>query len=493
MIHSKLFKPLQQLPVSLRLTLIYGFSLVVTKAVALIMVPFTTHFLAPADYGRLDVLQTLADLLSIVIGMGLADTLFRFAGMAKSDEERKVVTANLVGMALLIGAVTFFLTQISAPWIATLLPGDISVVQTRLILGSLALGGVSTICLSWLRMCDLAGFFFSASVGRVILQAVLSAALLILGFGVTGVMAAGFIAAAAMFLGLFFYQWHHTGIRFDFKLMKGYAIYGVPLIFAGMSGFILGSFDRWILAEIVGTAEMAQYALAAKFGLITAMMIQPFDMWWLPKRFKVLKAEGGELRCAQLGAIGVSIGIIAAVCVAAIGPLLIEVLTPSSYHQATKYVPWMAVLAVLHNVNTNLGLGCYNCRTTTWPALIDAMAAAVAVIGYIVLIPRWGIEGTIVATAVALSLRLLVTITISQRITPLPYAGYRLAILAIVALGAITILQLSQNTIDILLFGTLGSMLVTVAAFSLELIPLPPQLRFFSFLNFVPKSQREYH
>ncbi len=66
----------------------YVLALGVSKGISLLMVPVFTHYLLPADYGRLDVLQTLANLLTIVVAMGLADTLYRFAGEAGQDEER---------------------------------------------------------------------------------------------------------------------------------------------------------------------------------------------------------------------------------------------------------------------------------------------------------------------------------------------------------------------------------------------------------------------
>ena len=74
---------------AVRQSLTYGFGLAAGKAVSLLLVPVFTHFLSPADYGRLDVLQTLADLLSIVIAFGLSDTLYRFAGAAGDAIERK--------------------------------------------------------------------------------------------------------------------------------------------------------------------------------------------------------------------------------------------------------------------------------------------------------------------------------------------------------------------------------------------------------------------
>jgi O-antigen/teichoic acid export membrane protein len=467
-----MLKRLSTLPPALRQTLIYGLSLVAVKAVSLLMVPFATHFLTPADYGRLDILQTLADLLSIVIGMGLADTLFRFTGQAKNEEEQKIVAANLLGLALIIGAVAALVTQLGATWIVSMLPGGVTEVQVRLILGSLAMGGISTLALSRMRMRDQAIPYAVGSVSRVVVQAFASGLLLVLGFGVTGFMAGSFFAGSLLALWLLWPYYRDTGVRFDFDRIKQYVRYGSPLIFVGIAGFVLGSFDRWILADAIGTAAMADYALAAKFGLITAIMIQPFDLWWLPRRFKVLPQENGPQQCAYLGGVGVTIGISSAVMVAAIGPLLIEWLTPVSYHGATQYVPWMAFLAVLHNTNMTLGMGSYSAKTTSWPAIIDGCAAGIAVIGYTTLIPLWGIWGTILATAIALSARLLATLFISQRITHLPYAFKRLLLLFGTALIGTSALQLLEGSVQKLGVGIALVVVIAVLALSLKLVKI---------------------
>ena len=159
--------------------------------------------------------------------------------------------------------------------------------------------------------------------------------------------------------------------------------------------------------------------------------------------------------------------------VAAIGPLLIEWLTPFSYHGATKYVPWMAFLAVLHNTNMTLGMGSYSAKTTSWPAIIDGGAAGIAVIGYTSLIPQWGIWGAIWATAIALSLRLLATLFISQRITHLPYSFGRLLVLFGLAIVGTSALQLLDNSISILGGGLALLLTIAATAMLLGLIKVP--------------------
>ncbi|MCO4757066.1 MAG: lipopolysaccharide biosynthesis protein [Oceanospirillaceae bacterium] len=463
---------LTNLPRALQHSLVYAAALALSKGFALIMVPIATHYLTPADYGRLDVLQTLADLLSIVIGMGLAETLFRFAGSEEDSVERRRASANIFGMALSLGALALIIGQLAAPQISQLLPGGIAIVETRLILASLALVGTILVPLAWLRMQGNPWLYLLGTAGRVALQVAIAVPLLMMGFGVVGVLTGTLLSALCLSGWLIWKQLQDTGIRFEFTRFRMYSAYGGPLIFVGMAGFILGSFDRWILADAVGTAEMAQYALAAKFGLITAVFIQPFDLWWHARRFSCLQEANGPQRCAQFAAIGVVIAMFSCLIIAAAGPTLVRVLTPEAYHQSIQYIPWLAALAALHNATSTLGFGAMSESNTVRPALIDGVAAAVALAAYLTLIPEYHAWGAIAATTLALSLRFIMMYRISQRTLSLPYPIRRLTLMLLLCLVALIVIPSSPLSWlnGVISLGALLSFAIT--SVMLGLIPL---------------------
>lgn len=451
-------KILNRLPPALQQSAIYALALAGAKGVSLIMVPIFTHYLSPADYGRLDVLQTLADVLSIVIGLGLAETLFRFCG-EDTDQKASETAATLYGMSWIIALIALVITQTAAPFFTQHLPGDITLVQTRLILASLALSGTILVPLAWMRLRGKAKLYLWGTLGRTLFQAGLAALFLIIGFGITGFVAAGFIGCVSLSIFVGYVQMKDTGIRFSLKSFQTYGPYGGPLIFAGCAGFILGSFDRWILAEAIGTAEMAQYALAAKFGLITAVLIQPFDMWWHAKRFHTLNAVNGPQECAKYASIAMVVVSTAVITVSCLSPLLITLLTPSSYHASIAYVPYLVLFAGLHNLTQTLGFGIYTQKTTKWPAFIDGSAAVIALIAYFNLIPIYGIYGAIIATFMALSLRFLMTFLIAQKICFIPYPYIKMITLSIYTVACVFVISSFTEPYLQILFA-LGSLVV---------------------------------
>ena len=56
----------------------YALATLAGRGIGFLMLPVVTGHLAPADYGTLELLAALADAGGILLGFGLADTLFRF-------------------------------------------------------------------------------------------------------------------------------------------------------------------------------------------------------------------------------------------------------------------------------------------------------------------------------------------------------------------------------------------------------------------------------
>lgn len=460
-----------RLPPALQQTLLYAFSILVAKGVSFVMVPVFTQFLSPEDYGRLDILQTLADLLSVVVGLGLADSVYRFAGSARGEAERRKATASIFGIAMASGLIFLAAGQIAAPWITIALPGGIATSETRLLLISLAASGLILVPLAWLRMNNRAGIYAIASAGRSVIQAGLATLMLVLGFGVWGVLLAGMIACMVLATSLALYQLRQTGMTIAAARTREHVAFGGPLVLAGAAAFVLGSCDRWILAAFVGVEAVAIYAVAVKFALIVAMAAQPFELWWLARRFPMLNGPDGEKRVAVAAGTGVVWTVLCGVGVAATAPTAIRLMTPEAYHAAASLAPWLCGIAVLHAVTGILNIGIYSGRTG-WDAFrVEATIAVIALALYFLLIPELGVTGAILATAVAQVARLSLVVWLAQRRRRLPYRLGRLGLL--LAMGGVAVAVIGQQTdpLSEVLMGTLALGIIAGSGLLLGLAP----------------------
>ena len=440
---------------------LYGVALLFGKGLSFVMLPIVTGALSPAEYGALELIAATADVAGIVLGLGLADALFRFG-----REPR--MAASLLSLGLLVGTLVAAAGLAAAPAIARTEELPVSTDDLRLLVVSLAITATIQIPLAFLRFKDRPGLFALVSVGKAGIQALLVFVFLQAELGLTGILLAGCIVDTGAAMLLVALQTRDTGIAFDRAALRRAMPYALPLVVSGMFGFCLGSFDRWFLALNVSVEEIAHYGLAAKFGLLAAFAMQPFEMWWYPRRLAMTETAEGRTRSVAAVGIGFTWAAFCATGVAAFGPVAIRMITPESYHAAAAWVPWTAAIAFLHTVSNLLNVGCYVGRTSWLPMGVNGVGALCAVAGYLILIPQYGVAGTIAATLLAQSARLSLFFAISQRRVPLPHRAVGMVLVA--AIG--TAVPLAAVLGGAPLWSMLSPLAVLVAAGLTGLVPL---------------------
>ena len=420
--------PLQQ-------ALYYGLGILLMKGLSLFMLPVFTAYLLPAEYGRLEVILALASIGSLLLGFGLSDALYRYAGLAESQGERQAVLRNVFSLSLLLGVLLTLPLYALAGQIADWLPGQASALEVRLLLLAVALEGCIGIPLAWLRMCQRARLFFWLSTAKVAVQALLSFYWLAHGWGVLGVLLAGTVSALLLAAWLLFDCCRQFGLRLEWRRVPELLSYGGPMMISGFAGFILAGLDRWWLAAQLGEAGMAPYALASKLALACGILMQPFALWWYPRRFALLQEPDGLARAAQMAVLGSLLAVLLAGAVGLVAPLLILWLTPSDYHQAIGLLPWLIAAMACKQMAELLNLGCYVERNSNLQMYINVATALLAVLAYALWIAPYGVYGALWAILLCYGLRLLLFYGISQRRLYLPYRLAPLLLAALLAAG----------------------------------------------------------
>lgn len=411
------------LPEGLKQTLLYGSSVAFMKGLSLLMLPFIAHHLSPEAFGRLEVVSTLAVIGSILVGMGLESTLFRFAGTARTETERRQLAANIFTLALIIGVLSWGAGLLFAQPLSLIIPGQPSVYDVQLVLSMLALEGCIAIPLGWLRMRNRVSTFFFFTTGRAFFQAVLVLALLSLERGVSGVLEAGLIAALGQALLLGYRHIIELGFGLTRAVGVRVLIYSVPIVASGLVAFALNGLDRWVLADYAGLIDVALFGVAAKFSLAVILLMQPFGMWWTPRRFAVLDQPDGHEKVARLIMLGVALTLFIAVIVALISPVLIATLLPEDYAAAGQYAVALVAVMALKEMAELVNIGCFVGKTTLAQLLINVVTAIVGVVGMFLWTPFYAVWGIIGALMLAQGLRFILFFIASQHYLRLPYAS----------------------------------------------------------------------
>jgi len=404
---------------------LYGLSIFLMKGISLVMLPVYTSYIIPSDYGRLEVLVVFSNIVSIILGFGLVEALYRFVGLADGLEQKKRHAAECLFIASIITAISYTIFHFYSKELLTFLPGNISENELYLLGIALSFGGLINIPLAWLRITERAGLFFTISMLKVILQVSLTFYWLIDGWGITSILASGAVSSVIVAIILCFIQLKETKILFSIKHIKSIVIYAGPIFIGGAATFTLSGMDRWLLADHFGATEIAAYAIAIKFALVPALLIQPFTLWWFPKRFSVLKEHDGKNINAHFAIVGAIISVLICGVLGLLGPLLIKYLTPVAYHSAIVILPWLLLCTLLKMLSDLLNLGCFVEKSSKVQMNINLVASAVGGLLLILLVPVFRVNGALIALIVAGVIRLVLFYYFSQKKIYLPYKfGY---------------------------------------------------------------------
>lgn len=400
---------------AIRDTAIYAVGVLLARAAPVITIPLLAHGLSTQEYGRLETLVMLAEIGGLLAGGGLSASVFRWAVLGDASARRRA-GAEALGAATMLALATAALGVLLLPFAAPLMPTPASATELRLIAVSFAVAAAVETPLALMRAEGRAMRFTLLSLARLALQIMLMAGFLRAGWGVTGALAAGALASAALALALMADLVPRVGWRLPGRTaLSQHALYGGPLMLAGLAGFAQGAGDRWIVAGAFGPTDLALYALAIKAATFTALAVRPYDMWWEANRMRLREGPDGRRRVLRAQLAGVGLGACAALGMALLGPWALRLATPEAYHAAAGLLPLAALVGALNVVASYAGAGVYFRRTGF--ALLGAnVATAVAALGlYMVAIPVWGLEGALAARGASYLLRAALYGAISVR------------------------------------------------------------------------------
>lgn len=411
----------------------YIVSVAFDKGFSIITIPLVAGYLVPADYGRLDVAVSLIEFIGLVMSFGMGETLIRFAGTAEDVDTRRKAGAELVGAALLVAAVLGAGLQIAAPWIASWLTISVGTGALRAALLGATLTALVEMPLVWVRLQGRVDLFLAFTATRSMVQVLLMWLVLKAGLGADGILIAngGVVVVIATLLGA--QQLRDTGIALSVIALKRVASYGVPIVGAMLAMFALGSLNRWFMSGTVPDSEIAFFGLAFKLALAAPLLLQPFALWWNPRRIAVLNGPGGLEESARAWGLGFSVLAVSALGVALIGPAFIELMLPKTYAGASFYLPFVVLICFLNELNTLCNVGVY-ARTTGLAVLaVNCAGAVAAVAGYLMLTGKLGVFGVVASMITGHIVRLALFIYLGREVAPIRYPW--LSASAMLALG----------------------------------------------------------
>ncbi|USD67794.1 oligosaccharide flippase family protein [Vibrio sp. SCSIO 43136] len=441
----------------------YAIGLFATKGLALMMLPVMANHLSSRELGELELYATIATFFALLIGIALHEALYRFVAGIESQSKRHKLASQLatINQSVAVGWVVLLLT-------ITQLLGWNSPALTLVFIG-LAIDAPLAIHLTWLRMQERVKAFVLCCVLTALLQASLVMIALINQWGVTGVLAASVVAHFIQYLVLQMLN----RFRWQLPLMSSaqeFFGYTSPLMGASLLAFGLNGAERWLIASTTSLEVLGQFAIAAKFALAMCILVQPFGMWWMPKRFTALKQQGvsAVARTTQIGVVWI---VLLTLAIAGSGQLFILHFLPSEYHPATDLLVICLAMAMSKEISELTNIGILANKQTTILLKIN-LVAMIGGLGLATLLSPLGIEAILLSLLTAQLGRTLAITTFSQRICLIPYAKWSiLGLIGVAYLGLIAF-YLADSSAQLITVAFAALSMVIGLSTAMNLLPM---------------------
>lgn len=413
----------------------------ISKAVSFFMLPLYTHYLTPADYGSIELIEQTLDVISIVAGSRLLGGVFRFYYKAKTEDERSAVISTSIWTVCLGYAVIALLAFAAAPFISRVVLGsDRYTGLVRLAALALATTAPTFVPTPFFRARGRFRLIAGAQLVRLAIQVTANVVLLtVVHAGAKSMFLSTLIANVCLGSVLSVMAFRQVGLHYSRRVAGDLYRFGVPLMATQAATFILTFGDRYFLRATATLGVVGLYGLAYQFAFLLALLAQtPIDMVWDPKRHEVAKRLDRDTIYSRMFVYLNVVLMSAAVGISLFVHIILQVMTPVAFWPAAHVVPVLLVAIVLQAWTSSQDIGILVTERTKWIAIANWIGAGVVLAAYAVLVPRFAAWGAAIATVIGYAVRYAAIYTVSQRLWPVRY-NWR-PVLRLAALAIVTVL-----------------------------------------------------
>src|SRR3954471_21463254 len=403
----------------------YTAASILSKVIAVALLPLYTRYLTPADYGAAEVLFAAVVLVSIVVRLGLIEAILRFY-YQEDENPAEVVASSFAGLFWLATLGALLLLPFAEPLSEAVLnrsaPG-----LARIAIGGLWVLTMWEFMLTLFRLEERARAFFVTTILNVLASIGLTVVLVVgLDEGARGLLIGSYAAGAAFVLVLIALQQRRLSLRFDRGLMRRLFDFGLPTMPAEVSLYLLNFVDRLIIVRSLGLAEAGLYSLAVKFAQAVNVLVRGFQLAWPPLAYSIRDDDEARRVYATI------VTLFVAACAWVVAGMwlfsrwIVRALAAPQFFDSYEAIGLIATAVTLYALYLVLVviLGRTGRTEFNLPAAIAALVANVIL--NLLLVPPLGIVGAGLALVVSYVVVLGLMYVFTQRLFPVPYEWGRL-------------------------------------------------------------------
>jgi O-antigen/teichoic acid export membrane protein len=447
-------------------TAVYGLGGLVSRILAVLLLPLYTSYLGPRGFGKIETVVALTTVLVIVLRLGISSAFFRFYFDTKDEAERTLVvrtsfwfTMTMATAGLAVGFV------LATPIAHALALGDDPWLVRAAFVGLWAQMNYEQLT-SLFRVEERSASFVAASVANVLITVGMTV-LLVVGLhkGPTGAVVGNFVGTLCVYLVLLGYRRYQLGLQLSRGLLREMNRFGLPLVPSALALWAINFIDRIFIAQYKGQAEVGVYSVAVRISSAIVFLMVAFRLAWPAFAYSIEDDRQAKRTYSYVLTYLVFVCSWLSLALGVLAPWLVHVLAPKpSFDRAAEAVALLSFAATAYAAYTVVAIGIGRARQTQFNWVVSGLAAAVNVVLNVILIPPYGMIGAAISTAAAYLALFLGMVVNSHRVYPVDYQWRRVLTLV----GAAVCLTVLGSVVDV----PLAVAILLALCYPLALLPL---------------------
>ena len=440
--------------------MIYGLGFLLLRGISFFLLPLYTNLLSEFDAGVIFLIYTLLAFLNPVYAYGMNASLFKFY----NNKNYSLTTTTTTSLCSLFFS-SFILSAILilfSPFLNVLIAGNnpsLNVINWFFWLSCvLFFDSFSSRAFVLLRLQQRPYYFLFISFSNIILSLFCNWLFIkhysLSSYGAVLAMCVVSCIQAALFLPIFISSIKLK--KFNFTLFKNMISFAVPFLPSALLLVLISFSDRWFIKYYLNIESVGLYGAGYKLGSIMSLAVTAFNLNWQPY---YLKNQNNNNEFGKIGSIAIVAFLALFVLLLVFIKKLIQIHWGSVYLVGVNFwdgvvvVPYVALGYFFYGIYILQMPSIFLLNKQNWGLLFWCFGALTNIAGNIILIPKLGIVGAGISSALAYFVMMLALVYKNFNWINIKYDYSAIASASFMSIVLLTIKYLLPNNNIIFFFG----------------------------------------
>lgn len=377
-------------------TLLFALGSLGSKFMVFLLMPLYTNALTPAEYGVSELVITGTNLLIPFVSVSIQDATLRFA-LDKNNKSGEVLKNTVLILA--IGSlVTCLLYPVMGLYEAIDGWTQYLAILTIIYMVRNALSiYIKAIGKTVLYTVDSVLYTLLLMVSNIVL-------LTFVKLGLAGYFYAIIISTVGSILFLCIFGHLISSClksRINRFLLKKMIVYSLPMILNSVSWWIINSSDKVMIEYFISASASGIYSVASKIPSILSTLTNIFNQAWIISSVSEYDTTRDGKFYSRIFTVFNCMLVMVASGIVLIIKLFMQIYVGVSFVESWQYVPLLLLGSIFQSYAAFFGAIYTSAKKNMSIMLTTLLAAAINIVLNAIMIPRIGVQGAVIATAIA--------------------------------------------------------------------------------------------